>query len=332
MLISKSFNILPDEMAELNFEFAYAVGYLEWFHSGVRRLRGGFESSLSSGHANMGFLCAGLSTIFSIFSGEKNLILLLKEIDYYLHLLKTYKSEMTRKLLLISRETVSKLIDKGEATSIEGEDNSKPEAKTGKHLDLMHVNATIQNYYLGYSERCRFFAYKSLASFPKPGRLYRVVVLFYHGLNLIDHLKKKSNPPRRREVNEIIASLKVTVTHADANFRNKLQLLEAEKYALDGRYTQALNSYDVAIATARDRKFIHEQGLACEKAALYFKRIRDFTNAYRYFRQARECYEEWGSKIKVEEIAREMSSLDVHHSWISTKSKFENDMDSLGHV
>lgn len=313
MLLAKSFDLSPDQMAELNFEFAYSIGYLEWFHSCVRRLRGGIESSLSSGNTRIGFLCAGLSTIFSVISGEKELTSLLKEIDYYLHLLETYRNELAKVFLLISRDAVSTMIDKGEATSIKtnesvgAEDDDRPR----KVLEMIYFHGTIQNYWIGYSERCFHFAQKCFDLFHKPGRLYRVVILYYHGLNLCDMLKKKANASRRKEVKKIIASLRLIVSHADSNFRNKLELLEAEQHALDTRHTQAVKCYDAAIASAKSFKFIHEQGLACEKAGFYCRKIGSYRNSMRYFEQARTCYEEWGSRVKVEAMEKEMSAMDV---------------------
>ena len=308
MSISKRFNV-SDQVAELNFEFVYSVGYLEWLHSGINRLREGFQSSLSSGNANMGFLCAGQSMLLSSISGEKKLDLLLKEIDYYLNLLQTYNSEMARRFLLISRKTVSMLIDKGESI----EEDSSPRAGSGtplKVLEMIHFNQAIQNYWLGYSERCCHFAEKCLDSFANPGRLYRVFISFYHGLNTLDILKKKKNDSRRRKVvKEMIAILKFTVSQIDYNFRNKLELLEAELYGLDAKHSQAVALYDAAIASSREYNFIHEEGLACEKAGLYYKKMKDFRKANSYFEQARVCYEKWGSQVKVQSIQREIDVI-----------------------
>ena len=308
MSLSKTYNS-SEQMAELNFEFVYSVGYLELFHLGVQRLHEGFESSLSSGNANMGFLCAAQSTTLSIISGVNNLALL-KEIDFYLHLLGTYKNEMTKRLLLICRKTVSMITDKGESTSVavtEYPSNTIPR----KLQDMAYVLETIENYWLGYSKRSCHFAQKILASLPKPGRLYRVLILFYHGLNLIDMLQKKMNAHRKREVKEIIASMKVIVPHAESNFKNKLELLEAEKYALDEKHEQAEAFYDAAIASAKNYKFIHEEGLACEKAGFYYKKRCDYQKAISYLKQSLACYKEWGSSVKIEVIRRELDAFNV---------------------
>ena len=313
MSISNRFNFSPDQIAELNFEYVYSVGYLESFHPGIRRLRGGFESALSSGNTNMGFLCAAQSIMLSIISGDKKLFLLLQEVDYYLHLLKTYENQITRTFLLIFRKTVSTLIDREETTSIESDDSPGTQGDTTPKivLDMIYVNGTIQNFWLGYSERCCHFAKKCFVSLLKPGREYRLVVMFYHGLNLLDMLKKKSNPPRRKEAREIIESLEVTVSYADSNFRNKLNLLQAELYGLDCRHSQAVAAYDAAIASAENHNFVHEQGLACEKAGFYFRKIEDHRNTLKYFDQARVCYNEWGSRVKVEMMEKEINALNA---------------------
>lgn len=310
MSLSKKFNI-SDQLAEHQLFFNHTVGHLECFHKGIHRLRGAFESALSSGNANMGFLCALQSLGFSIISGERELTVLLKDIDYYLHLLRTYKSETTRRLLLDTRETVSLLIDKGEATSIEAKECSGAGDDT-INLEVYYFYRAFQSFWLGFKERFHHFAQKCLIKFPPPGRLYGTQVRFYHGLNLLEMLKKKSNAPRRKEVDEVIALMKRAVSQADSNFRNKLELLEAEKHGLDARHSLAVKLYDAAIASAKKSKFIHEQGLSCEKAGFYYKKICDLRNALDYFQQAHACYEKWGSRVKVEAIQREIDGLNVH--------------------
>lgn len=308
MSLSERFN-LSDQMPELRLNFYTAVGRYEWLHSGAQALRGGFESALSSGNANMGFFCAVQATSFSIMSGEKKLTSLLKEIDYYLHLLETYKSEVAKKYLLAFRETVSKLIDKGEETSIEAKECLGDVSDSGnKFIGTFYFHQAFRHFWLGYNERCCHFAQKCFGRIPQ-GKYLVCLIKFYYGLNLIDTLKKKMNAAKQKEVDEIVTFMKVVVTHAGSNGRNKLELLEAEQYALAARHSEAVASYDAAIASAKKSKFTHEQGLACEKAGFYFKMIGRAQNALLYFQQAHACYEEWGSTVKVEVIQRELDEL-----------------------
>jgi hypothetical protein len=296
-------------MAQLRLIFTNAVGHLEWFHAGVQRLRVCFDSALSSGNAEMGFFCALQLVIFSILSGEKELTSLLKDIDYYLHLLETYKSEISKKYLLSYRETVSMLIDKGEATSIEAKEYLGDVTDPGnKFMDTYYCQQVLRNFWLGYGERCRHFAQKGFARIPQ-GRYFSHIIKFYYGLSLLDMTKKKLNYVKYKEVEEIIESLQVAVEHADSNIRNKLELLQAELHGCGARHSKAVALYNAAIASAKESKFIHEQGLACERAGLYYKKMGFARDAFVHFQQAHACYKEWGSSVKVGAIQRELDGF-----------------------
>jgi len=107
--------------------------------------------------------------------------------------------------------------------------------------------------------------------------------------------------------------MRAAASHAESNFRNKLELLEAEQYGIDYPCNSlaVLYAYNTAIASARKSKFVHEEGLACEKAAFYCKRMKDNEKALVYFNRARECYEKWGSTVRVEFIQKELCKLNT---------------------
>lgn len=65
------------------------------------------------------------------------------------------------------------------------------------------------------------------------------------------------------------------------------------------------------LCCARNSGFTHEQGLACEKAGFHCKKEKDGGRALKYFQQARECYEEWGSSMKVDFIQKELERLNI---------------------
>eukprot|EP00984_Skeletonema_dohrnii_P009487 scaffold3626_cov69-Skeletonema_dohrnii-CCMP3373.AAC.1 len=308
MTLAERFN-LSDQMAQLRLNFTNAVGHLEWFHAGAQRLRVCFDSALSSGNAEIGFFCALQLVNRSIISGEKELTSLLKEIDYYLHLLETYKSEVSKNYLLSSRETVSMLIDKGEATSIEAKEYLGDVTDPGnKFMETFYYQQVLRNFWLGYGERCRHFAQKGFARIPQ-GKYFFHIIKFYYGLSLLEMLKKKSNYVRHKEVEEIIESMKVAVKHADSNIRNKLELLQAELHGCGARHNKAVALYNAAIASAEKSEFIHEQGLACERAGLYYKKMGFARDAWVHFQQAHACYKEWGSNVKVGAIQRELDGF-----------------------
>ena len=121
----------------------------------------------------------------------------------------------------------------------------------------------------------------------------------------------------RDQAQKIIEAVKVAAFHSEANHRHMLELLNAEWEGFmenHSRASVAKSYYDKAIASARKSKFIHEEGLACEKAGFYHKRIKDDQSAVKYFRQARDCYEKWGSNFKVAFVQGELDRLDCLHS------------------
>ena len=131
------------------------------------------------------------------------------------------------------------------------------------------------------------------------------------GVNALDILKQKKAATKRDKVRDIIKEMKVAAYHSEANHRHMLLLLEAEWNSIqkDCDVATVAPLYDAAIATARNSKYIHAQGLACEKAGFYHKGKNDAQSAVKYFKQARDCYEKWGSNMKVASVQRELDSL-----------------------
>ena len=316
LVLSEKFGS-SDERTQLCVNYSMGAGHLEPYHLNASQLRKGFSAGLSSGGANTAFFCATHGIRFSIFSAEKDLTSLLKEIDYYLLLLETYKNEYAKKFILCYRETVATLIDKGETTGIEAKlslrDVEACDIGQGNKLqEAFYFQQMFRNFQLGYTERCRHYVEK-YSSIVNKGHFFNFNIKFYYGLNLLDAIKKKKNYSKSVEVDEIIASMKIAASHAETNFRNKLELLEAEKFGITALHLHksdvVFQAYDKSILSAQKAGFLHEQGLACEKAGLYCKRMKDNENALAYFNQALVCYEKWGSSVKVEFIRKELGQI-----------------------
>ena len=175
-----------DEKTQLCVNYYLGAGQLEPYHLDASQLRKGFESGLSSGDSNPAFYCANLGVYFSIISAEKDLTSLLKEIDYYLLLLETYKSELAKKPILCYRETVATLIDRGETTGIDAKLSYADACDLGpgnKLLGVFYFQEVFRNYWLGYTERCHHYAQKSM-DISKQENFFNYIVKFYHGKNV----------------------------------------------------------------------------------------------------------------------------------------------------
>ena len=94
------------------------------------------------------------------------------------------------------------------------------------------------------------------------------------------------------------------------NFEQKYYLLQAEKAFTDGNVETAATSYDKAIEAAKEHRFINEQALASESAALFHLEHGNISQARRYWEKSRDLYDAWGAKRKVEDIDSWIGSMD----------------------
>jgi len=143
----------------------------------------GFETGLSTGNNRTGLLCALQATTLSIISGA-NLKSMLNKIDYYLHLSTTFNIASGRNVLLVFRETVSVLIDKGEATSIEAKPILGDPNNLGNTMrNVYYRHEAVRAFWLGYTERCLHCSQKIIPAEEDYARLVLIKfqVEFYQG-------------------------------------------------------------------------------------------------------------------------------------------------------
>jgi tetratricopeptide (TPR) repeat protein len=86
------------------------------------------------------------------------------------------------------------------------------------------------------------------------------------------------------------------------NYANKVFLIRAILASTSGQYEHALIAFDKAIHYARIQGWVHEQGLANEKAAKMLASCGRTCDAKRYYVEALKCYRQWGAKIKVVQL------------------------------
>ena len=96
--------------------------------------------------------------------------------------------------------------------------------------------------------------------------------------------------------------MKQLSTHSDWNFQNKLLLMEAELHYALKEFDEAASCYEASIKAAQDHKFIHEEGLASELAAMFFHEQENLPMSCRLFKQSMECYENWGAHAVAERV------------------------------
>ena len=89
---------------------------------------------------------------------------------------------------------------------------------------------------------------------------------------------------------------------SDWSFGNKTLLLEAEYYSFMGKHGMATEKYSTSIASAKEHRFIHEEGLANYLCGQYHLSESRRTEAQSSFLEAKKCYTRWGALALAERM------------------------------
>jgi len=138
-----------------------------------------------------------------------------------------------------------------------------------------------------------------------PGMLERAEHELYSALTRAAFCDSPSSDEGRQHFQAIVAhhrQLEVWAKYCPENFGNRAALVGAEIARIEGRDSDAMALYEEAILSARTNGFVHNEGLAYERASAYY-RARGFDQfAELYLRNARACYVLWGADGKVNQL------------------------------
>lgn len=71
--------------------------------------------------------------------------------------------------------------------------------------------------------------------------------------------------------------------------------MEAELQHTLAEFEKAAASYEASIRAAREHRFVHEEAMACELAALFFFERGLRPKSCKLYLRSLECYEKWGA-------------------------------------
>jgi hypothetical protein len=209
--------------------FVYYIYYgLVAFHTEplqlcADKLRQGFDAGMSAGESSAAFINSSQHIKTSFIAGEK-LSTLLEQVDYYLELTDLYKNRSTKTHLLIFRDTISTLINKGNSTSNLNQSCGENEVQTGLHtLRMMDFHSALLAFWKGYSERCQHYLVKVLQIDSVTHRLPKIVATFIQGLISFQLMKRKNTAKLRAISTNALKVLKSAQSHSEWNFRNKVR-------------------------------------------------------------------------------------------------------------
>lgn len=107
---------------------------------------------------------------------------------------------------------------------------------------------------------------------------------------------------------KLLSKLKESARHCPDNFLHKVYLIEAEVAHSIGCYAEANRKYEMSRAEAERQGFIHEQALACERAARAYYGRGDRDEAMGAFARAISLYGQWGAHFKADQLVAEVAN------------------------
>ncbi|MDZ7966690.1 MAG: AAA family ATPase [Nostoc sp. DedSLP03] len=141
-----------------------------------------------------------------------------------------------------------------------------------------------------------------------------VIVLFrlYHSLTLLSLMVEASSLEKAAWLSCVKTNQEKTqkwADHAPMNYLHKFHLVEAEKARVLGRFLEAEELYERAIAGASENEFIQEEALAYELAAKHYLARGREKIAQTYMKEAHYCYDRWGATAKVKDLEKRYPQL-----------------------
>jgi predicted ATPase len=153
---------------------------------------------------------------------------------------------------------------------------------------------------------------RSLTSLNQAGALVTPIANLYHCLSLLasyDAAAPEEQPVMLDEARELVTRMQRWGEIGPENYSHKYHLMAADLCRVTGRRQEAREHYDRAADLAREHQYTHEEGLAFERAALFYLERQNPRLAGYYMRDAYYAYERWGANAKLAFLRRHYGYL-----------------------
>ncbi|BAY99340.1 two-component hybrid sensor and regulator [Tolypothrix tenuis PCC 7101] len=280
----------------------------------------GYQSGLETGDWECVALNLDAYSQYSYWSGRE-LIGLAEEMENYRQVISQVKQEATLKYLECYQQAILNLLAEAEVPyylqgkvfnaaqilpSLQATSN-----RTG--LFYLHLNQAVLCYLFGeYATASQQAALAEQYSNAVIGYFVVVVQVFYDALIHLANYTD-ANPEEQSAILERINAhqekLQTWANHAPFNHQHRSSLVAAEHYRVLGKFAEAMEYYDLAIAQAKTHGYLQDEALSNELAAKFYLSWGRQKVAASYMQEAYYCYARWGAKAKTEDLENRYPDL-----------------------
>ncbi len=294
-----------------------------------------YESGLENGDLEYAGLSAYNYCINSYFAG-KEISKLEGEIAFYSSLLEKFKQTTTLTYCQISWQVVLNLINKsgnpvnlsGIAYNEEMMRSLHEQASDRYALCCLYLHKLILSYLFRQPEKAVINARMAATYLEVLTAVYTLPLFyFYDSLSALAVYLQASESEQEQILLKVETNqdkMKIWASFAPDNYQHKYELVEAEKARVLGQLLEAMNFYDLAIATAQKNNYIQEEAISYELAAEFYEQIGRDPIAEFYRKKAHSCYYRWGALAKVQDLERRFSSLNSKTLEVRTTALYTN--------
>ncbi|BCL34855.1 hybrid sensor histidine kinase/response regulator [Nostoc sp. MS1] len=276
-------------------------------------LQAGYLSGLENGHLEYGCYAIAQRCHHLYFMGQE-LPKLDQEIAKVNEALAQFKQENALSWNQIYRQSILNLLHPSENyCRLLGEVYNEDESLAG--LQAANARTVLFYFYLNKLILCYLFGeYNQAGENATQGEQYLdgvkaflvvPVFYFYDSLAQLAVYSSGSNSKPEHLLNRVSKNqekMRKWADNAPMNFQHKYELIAAEKFRILGNYWQAMESYDIAIAGAKENGYIQDEALANELAARFYFQCGKEKIAQTYITDAYYGYIRWGARAKVRDL------------------------------
>ena len=157
------------------------------------------------------------------------------------------------------------------------------------------------------------------------GEYYLVLIYLYKSLCLLEICNEKNKKSIFKIVNKNQKQMKIWAKHCPENFQHKYDLIEAEKYRIQGKIKLSADYYHKAISGAAINKFWSEEAISWELAANFYLSQKNIVIAQTYLQNSYKCYKRWGALTKCKQLENKYPNFHLQQNVLeSSQNKKES--------
>ncbi|MEG3940114.1 AAA family ATPase [Microcoleus sp. S36b_A3] len=286
----------------------------------IEPLQEAVQYGLESGDLEYAGYAAIYTSVYPFFVGEHLNEVCAKQ-TIYTNILVNLKQNYLSFSIIIWRQLVLNLLNKTENEcraigNLFDEEVMLPiftESNNGALLFSTYLSKSIFLYLLqNYAEAVSYAKLAEQYSGYSAGLVHTSEQNFYYSMILLAQCSIVGEIDREINLKQVEANqikLKKWSLYAPMNYEHKYYLVDAEKAKILGHILPAMEYYDLAIQGAKEQGYIHEEALANEKAAEFYRSLGREKIAQTYLLESYYCYARWGAIAKIKDLESKYPQL-----------------------